>query len=122
MPMPRSTTRTAMRTGVLGFEQLRRACSEINFAVAAVLEEGGRPLVVDGDCTILVGALTAAKERFGRVGLAFVDGHLDFFGGDTSASGEAADMDLAFVTGYGPEGLVNLGEARPRSWSPGTWW
>jgi arginase len=96
------------RTGVIGFEQLRRASLEINSAVAAILEEAGRPLVVGGDCAVLVGALAAAKKRFGRVGLAFVDGHLDFFGGDTSPSGEAADMDLAFVTGYGPEELVDL--------------
>jgi arginase len=107
------------RTGVIGFEQLRRASSAINSAVAAVLQEAGRPLVVGGDCAVLVGALAAAKERFGRVGLAFVDGHLDFFGGDTSPSGEAADMDLAFVTGYGPEGLVDLGGVPPPIAEPG---
>jgi arginase len=101
------------RTGVIGFEQIRRASSEIDSAVAAVLDDGGKPLVVGGDCTVLVGALAAAKERLGRVGLAFVDGHLDFFGGETSPSGEAADMDLAFVTGYGPEGLVDLAGLLP---------
>jgi arginase len=106
-------------TGVIGFEQLRRASSEINSAVAAVLKEAERPLVVGGDCAVLVGALAAAKERFGRVGLAFVDGHLDFFGGDTSPSGEAADMELAFVTGYGPEGLVDLGGVTPPIAEPG---
>src|ERR671914_701914 len=101
------------RTGVIGFEQIRRASMEIDSTVAAVLDEGGKPLVVGGDCTVLVGALAAAKERLGRVGLAFVDGHLDFFGGDTSPTGEAADMDLAFVTGYGPEGLVDLASPPP---------
>ena len=101
------------RTGVIGFEQIRRASSEIDSAVAAVLDEGEKPLVVGGDCTVLVGALAAAKERLGRVGLAFVDGHLDYFGGETSPSGEAADMDLAFVTGYGPEGLVDLAGPPP---------
>jgi arginase len=101
------------RTGVIGFEQIRRASSQIDSAVAAVLDEGGKPLVVGGDCTVLVGALAAAKERLGRVGLAFVDGHLDFFGGETSPSGEAADMDLAFVTGHGPEGLVDLAGPPP---------
>jgi arginase len=54
-----------------------------------------------------------------RFGLAFVDGHLDFFGGDTSLSGEAADMDLAFVTGYGPEGLMDLGGVTPPIAEPG---
>jgi arginase len=101
------------RTGVIGFEQIRRASSEIDSAVVAVLDEGGKPLVVGGNCTVLVGALAAAKERLGRIGLAFVDGHLDFFGGETSPSGEAADMDLAFVTGYGPEGLVDLAGPPP---------
>ena len=101
------------RTGVVGFEQIRRASSEINSAVAEVLDEGGKPLVVGGDCTVLVGALAAAKEQLGRVGLAFVDGHLDYFGGETSPSGEAADMDLAFVTGHGPEGLVDLAGPPP---------
>jgi arginase len=101
------------RTGVIGFEQIRRASKEIDSAVAAVLDEGGKPLVVGGDCTVLVGALAAAKERLGRVGVAFVDGHLDYFGGETSPLGEAADMDLAFVTGNGPEGLVDLAGPPP---------
>jgi arginase len=102
-----------VRTGVVGFEQIRRASSEVDSAVAKLLDDGGKPLVVGGDCTVLVGALAAAKERLGRVGLAFVDGHLDYFGGETSPSGEAADMDLAFVTGYGPEGLVDLAGPPP---------
>ncbi len=61
----------------------------------------------------LVGAIAAAKKRFGRLGLAFVDGHLDYFDGETSPSGEAADMDLALVTGYGPAGLKNLAGTPP---------
>jgi arginase len=101
------------RTGVIGFEQIRRSCSEIHSTLAALLAQGEKPLVAGGDCTILVGALAAAKERLGRVGLAFLDGHLDYFGGETSPSGEAADMDLAFVTGHGPEGLVDLAGPAP---------
>src|SRR5918993_1568895 len=101
------------RTGVIGFEQIRRASKEIHSTVAAVLAEGEKPLVAGGDCTVLVGALAAAKERLGRVGLAFLDGHLDYFGGETSPSGEAADMDLAFVTGHGPEGVGGLAGPAP---------
>lgn len=101
------------RTGVVGFAQIREASSEIRSAVAAVLEGGEKPVVVGGDCTLLVGSLGAARERFGRVGLTFVDGHLDFFGGETSPSGEAADMDLALVTGHGPEALTGLAGPPP---------
>ena len=101
------------RTGVIGFEQIRRSSKKIHSTLAALLAQGEKPLVVGGDCTILVGALAAAKDRLGRVGLAFVDGHLDYFDGETSPSGEAADMDLAFVSGHGPEGLVDLAGQPP---------
>jgi arginase len=40
-------------------------------------------------------------------GLWFVDGHADFFDGQSSPTGEAADMDLAILTGHGPPGLVD---------------
>jgi arginase len=100
-------------TRVVGVEQIRSASLEIRSAVEAVLKRGARPFVVGGDCTILVGAIAAAKKRFGRLGLAFVDGHLDYFDGETSPSGEAADMDLAFVTGHGPAGLKNLAGTPP---------
>jgi arginase len=32
--------------------------------------------------------------------------HADFFEGDSSPTGEAADMDLAILTGHGPPGLL----------------
>jgi len=95
-------------TGVIGFRQIRDASLEIRSSVGAVLERGERPLVVGGDCTILIGILAAVREKLGRVGLAFLDGHADFLDGRTSPSGEAADMDLAVVTGYGAEGLEGL--------------
>jgi arginase len=103
-------------TGVIGFGQIAEASSKIRSAVGAVLERGERPLVVGGDCTILIGTLAAARERLGRTGLAFLDGHVDYFGGETSPSGEAADMDLAFVSGYGPQGLSDLAGRPPIVW------
>jgi arginase len=57
---------------------------------------------------LLIGVATALKQHWGRVGLAFVDGRLDFYDGASSPTGEAADMDLAIVTGHGPAGLVDL--------------
>jgi arginase len=56
----------------------------------------------------LIGVFAALRDYFGQVGLAFVDGHLDFYDGQSSPTGEAADMDLAILTGYGPPGLVDL--------------
>ena len=43
----------------------------------------------------------------------FLDGHLDALDGTTSPTGEAADMDLAVLTGRGPSALVPAGAHVP---------
>jgi arginase len=83
-------------TGLIGFSGLVRA---------------SRPLVVGGDCTILLGILAAVRDQHdSRIGLWFLDGHADFYNGRTSPTGEGADMELAIATGHGPAGLVDLVE------------
>jgi len=69
-------------------------------------------LVLGGDCSILIGVMLGLKRR-GTYGLFFFDGHADFFSEETSITGEAADMDLALVTGRGPEILTNIHGVRP---------
>jgi arginase len=76
-------------------------------SVSAVLDRGGFPLVLGGDCSILLGNLLALRRR-GRYGLVFLDGHDDFSTPETSASHGAAGMDLALATGRGPQILANL--------------
>lgn len=90
-------------TGVVGAGEVRRAAGAIASRVREVLEAGERPLVLGGDCTLLLGVFTAVPDRSG---LWFIDGHADFFDGASSPSGEAADMDLAILTGHGPPGLL----------------
>jgi arginase len=68
---------------------------------------GRRPLVVGGDCSILLGIVPALVRR-SAVGLCFLDGHPDFLDGATSQTGETADMDLAILTGFGTASLVGL--------------
>jgi arginase len=76
--------------------------------VQALLEAGCFPLVVGGDCSVLLGALYGLRLAGGR-GLIHVDGHSDFFhpGNYDAASklGSAAGMDLALASGRG-EGLL----------------
>lgn len=100
-------------TGIIAFEQLCVSSRQLREAVAATLERDERPLVLGGDCTLLLGALAAAREAVGRIGLWFVDGHADYLDGGTSPTGEAADMELAILTGDGPAGLVDLGGRVP---------
>jgi len=100
-------------TGVIAFADLRVSSQALREAVAATLRQGGRPLVLGGDCTLLLGTMAGVRDAVGRVGLWFVDGHADYFDGSSSPTGEAADMELAMLTGHGPPGLVDLGGQVP---------
>lgn len=95
------------RTGVIGAADVVRASAAIAAGVRAVFGTGARPLVLGGDCTLLLGVFGALPAGSG---LWFVDGHADFLDGESSPTGEAADMDLAILTGHGPPGLFERDE------------
>jgi arginase len=81
-------------------------------AVGSVLDKGEFPVVIGGDCSILLGCTLGLKRR-GRYGLLFLDGHADFYAPHQSLTGEAADMDLALVSGRGPDIVVDLEGQKP---------
>ncbi|GAB3930146.1 hypothetical protein GCM10029976_031230 [Kribbella albertanoniae] len=60
---------------------------------------GQFPLVVGGDCPVLLGALRGAQDVAGRTALLFVDGHEDAWPPRQSTTGEAADCELGFALG-----------------------
>jgi arginase len=91
-------------TGVIGAADVRRATLDVAARVRNVIGAHERPLVIGGDCTLLLGIFAALPSG---CGLWFVDGHADFYDGETSPTGEAADMDLAILTGHGPAGLID---------------
>lgn len=69
-------------------------------------------LVLGGDCSILIGIFAELKTR-GNYGLLFCDAHGDFYQPDKSVTGEVADMDLAILTGRGPDILSNINQNKP---------
>jgi arginase len=76
--------------------------------VGSLLKAGKFPLILGGDCSILLGAALAMR-RMGRFGLAFLDGHTDFrHVGNSEHVGAAAGEDLALVTGRGQVDLTDL--------------
>ena len=89
------------------------ACSTttdaLRTAVADLVRGGDRPFVLGGCCTLLPGRSPGARDVLGPVGLVYVDGHLDFYDGVTSPTGEAADMPIAVLLGDGP---AAVGRAR----------
>ena len=91
---------TRIRNG----DTLRAFLLELGDRVRAELVAGRFPLVIGGDCSVMLGGLYGARLAGGR-GLVHVDGHSDFFhpgNYDThSRLGSAAGMDLALATGRG---------------------
>jgi len=80
---------------------------ELSRKVDGCLNEGKVPLVLGGDCSILLGPMLALRRR-GRFGLLFLDGHCDFCDPALEPHGEAASMDLALTTGRGPDVVARL--------------
>lgn len=100
-------------SGVLGLPGLLHASQELRDQVGDLFAVGRRPLVLGGDCTLLLGVGVALQRRFHRPGLWFVDGHTDTFDAATSPTGEAADMELGALTGRGPHELTAFADANP---------
>ncbi|HEX5543340.1 MAG TPA: arginase family protein [Micromonospora sp.] len=99
-------------TGVLNPGGIARYTATLADAVGAVLARGSFPVVLGGDCSILLGNLLALRRR-GRYGLLFIDGHTDFYQPAAEPNGEAASMNLALATGRGPRMLTDIEGRRP---------
>ena len=83
-------------------------------AVAAVLSSGEVPVVLGGDCSIILGCLLGARRsQPGKVGLIYADGHADFATPKESITGSVASMCLAMAVGRGNTPLARLDLSGP---------
>jgi arginase len=99
-------------TGIRNAPAIARYSVEVAEVVGCALDARTFPIVLGGDCSILLGNLLALRRR-GRFGLFFLDGHADFATPETSPSQAAAGMDLSLATGRGPVSLSNLAGLAP---------
>jgi arginase len=79
--------------------------------VGEILDEGGFPVVLGGDDSVLLGCLLALRRR-GSPGLVLLDGHTDYWD-LPDGSGELSDSDLWIATGHGPDVIADLEGRRP---------
>lgn len=107
LDVPAKTLARDAATGVLHAPEVARFAISLAEAVGEVLDAGCVPLVLGGDCSILLGNALALRRR-GRFGLLFLDGHADFYQPAAEPTGEAASMDLALATGHGPALLAGV--------------
>ncbi len=101
-----------LRLGIRNAEGLAVFAKALAVRIRQLLERNRFPLVLGGDCSILLGS-TLALRNLGRYGLLFVDGHTDLLTPSDSITGGAAGMDLALATGTGPELLTNIEGKKP---------
>lgn len=100
-------TRVLNPLGIMEYSQ------QLAGKVASILEGNQFPLVLGGDCSILIGNMLSLRRTGKRYGLFFIDGHADFYQPEASPTGEVADMDLAIVTGRGPAIITDIGGLKP---------
>ena len=100
-------------TGINDFDLWLNFSQELSKIVGAMLDRQAFPLLLGGDCRMLVGIFAAFAQRETEVGLVFLDGHADFHSPETSPSGDPADMELAILTGRGPERITRIAGKYP---------
>src|SRR5262249_26894698 len=101
------------RTKVMNPQPLHDYSRLLADRIEAILDYGEFPVVLGGDCSLLLGAALALRRR-GRYGVLYVDGDADFYQPEVNPlHGAASASDLAFATGRGPDIVCNLEGKRP---------
>lgn len=100
-------------TGVFNGDTIPGYTLRLAERIGELLDASEFPIVLGGDCSILLGAALALRRR-GRFGLAYLDGHLDFRNLEWYPSVSAvAGEDLAVVTGRAAPALADLDGLAP---------
>lgn len=112
VPVPAYIPDRDPATGLRNRSSIRAYSQDLASAVERLIDSDAFPVVLGGDCSILIGAMLGLRRR-GDFGLVYVDGHRDFQSPLSSGTGGVAGMDLAFVTGKGPEDLTTFDVPAP---------
>jgi arginase len=107
-------------SGLLNERALLEMAHVLYGRVRDTLARGRFPLVYGADCAVLLAVVPALADVAGAAGLVFIDGHEDATPMELSASGEAANMEVAMLTGLtgqrAPEPLRSgVGVLRPEA-------
>jgi arginase len=89
-------------TGILNEAAFEHFVDAAHVRVHEAHHRGRRPLLIGGDCPVLLGGLAAlGKER----GLVMLDGHEDAWPPPLSETGEASDSELGIALGLFPKNM-----------------
>lgn len=99
-------------SGVLNADDIAAYAKEQAGMMSKIFSEKKFPLIVGGDCSILIGNALALKKN-GDYGLFYLDGHTDFIGPKQSTTGAAGGMASAISAGYGHKKLSDIDGQSP---------
>ncbi|HCT79496.1 MAG TPA: arginase [Micromonosporaceae bacterium] len=98
--------------GVFNAEGIATYTVKLADRIGKLLDSERFPVVLGGDCSILLGAMLELRRR-GRFGVAYLDGHADLRHPGNDSVGAAAGEGLALITGRGQADLTDLEGLRP---------
>ncbi len=104
---PKYTNIKDTETGILNADSIVEYSMEQANLINRLLETDKFPLVIGGDCSILIGTAIALKQN-GNYGVFYLDGHTDFMDVSLSETGGAGGMVASIVTGNGHKKLTNI--------------
>ncbi|MFJ4633870.1 arginase family protein [Streptomyces sp. NPDC088847] len=100
-------------TGIMNPQEINAYSVLLADAVGGVIDQDEFPIVIGGDCSIVLGTMLALRRR-GRYGLLYIDGHTDFYQPEANPIlGAASASDLAFATGRGPAVVADIESRGP---------
>lgn len=92
-------------------------CEELALKVSKSLSRGDFPIVLGGDHSCAIGTWSGVKNALpeqGRLGLIWIDAHMDSHTYATTPSRAIHGMPLACLLGYGEERLIHLASPLPK--------
>ncbi|TDW48922.1 arginase [Flavobacterium sp. 270] len=94
-------------TGILNPNSLIDYAEQQAKLLSEIFAKNQFPLILGGDCSILLGAAIALKQK-GNYGLFYLDGHTDFMDVSLSETGGVGGMAASIVTGNGHKKLTDI--------------
>ena len=87
------------RSGLLNESALLALVEKSRACVGDFADSQRLPLLVGGDCPVVLGPLVGIRDRGERPGLVMLDGHEDAWPPGASPTGEASDSEIAIALG-----------------------
>jgi arginase len=105
-------------SGFLNEKALMQMISLLYSRVRSAISNERFPLIYGADCAVLLSVVPALADALGQVGLVFIDGHEDATPMELSTTGEAANMEIALLTGLTGEQAPEPLRRRPPALRP----